>query len=165
MSEAESSADDVRVFAATGPPRPTGDDRRRAALAERLNTATLRLARLIRREDAGLGETPARLSVVSTLVNRGPSTLADLAELEQVTPPTLTRLVQGLERDGYVIRRAAPHDARVSLVASTGRGWKLLEDIRGRRLGALRAGLAGLEPAELRTLEEAAVLMERLARG
>ena len=142
--------------------RHTGEDIRRAGLAERLNTATLRLARLTRREDAGLGETPSRLSVLSTLVNRGPSTLSDLAEAEQVAPPTLTRLVQGLERDGYVLRRTARHDARVSVVTATSKAWRLLEDIRGRRLGALRTGLAALEPSELRTLEEAAGLMERL---
>lgn len=143
--------------------RPTGEDIRRSAIADRLNSATLRLVRRVRREDHLLGETSARLSVISTLVNRGPTTLSDLAEIEQVRPPTLTRLVQGLERDGLVVRRRARHDGRVSVVATTSKAWKLLEDIRGRRLGVLRKGLVALQPEELRTLEEAAVLMERLA--
>ncbi|MFV1988557.1 MAG: MarR family winged helix-turn-helix transcriptional regulator, partial [Gemmatimonadota bacterium] len=140
-----------------------GEDIRRSDIADRLNSAALRLTRRVRREDRALGETPARLSIISTLVNRGPTTLADLAELEQVRPPTVTRLVQALERDGYVVRRTARHDARVSLITSTSKAWKLLEDIRERRLGALRSGLARLGPDELRTLEHAAVLIDRLA--
>jgi DNA-binding MarR family transcriptional regulator len=140
-----------------------GEDIRCSAVADRLNSAALRLVRRVRREDRSLGETPARLSIISTLVNRGPTTPTDLAELEQVRPPTVTRLVQALERDGYVIRRTARHDARVSMIVATSKAWKLLEDIRERRLGALRSGLGRLEPDELRTLEDATALIERLA--
>lgn len=142
---------------------PTGDDVRHSTLADRLNSATLRLVRRVRREDHALGETSARLSVISTLVNRGPTTLTELAEIEGVRPPTLTRLVQGLERDGHVIRRKARDDRRVNVIATTSKAWRLLEDIRGRRLGVLRAGLATLEPDEVRVLEQAADLIDRLA--
>ena len=141
----------------------TGDDRRCSALADRLTSATLKLGRRVRQDDRGLGETPARLSVISTLVNRGPTTLTELARIERIRPPTLTRLVQGLEREGYVVRRRARHDGRVWVVATTSRAWTLLEDVSGRRLGVLRSGLHALSPDQLRVLEEAAVLIERLA--
>jgi DNA-binding MarR family transcriptional regulator len=141
----------------------TGDDVRRSALADRLTSATLRLVRRIRQEDHALGETPARLSVISTLINRGPTTLTDLAEIERVRPPTLTRLVQALERDGHVVRRRARHDGRVWVVTTTSNAWKLLQDASGRRVGVLRSGLRTLQPDEIRVLEEAAVLLERLA--
>jgi len=144
-------------------PAPSGDDIRSAALADGLNSAALRLVRRVRREDREFGHTSAQLSVISTLVNHGPTTLTELAELEQVRPPTVTRLVQSLEREGYVLRRAARHDARVSVITSTGKGWKLLEDVRDRRMGLLRARMSRFEPDELRTLEAAVGLIDRLA--
>jgi DNA-binding MarR family transcriptional regulator len=141
----------------------TGEDRRRAALADRLSSAALHIVRRVRREDREFGQSSARLSALSTLVNRGPTTLSDLAAIEHVRPPTLTRLVQGLERDGLVVRRPARDDARVSVVASTSKAWKLLEDVRDRRMGVLERGLKNLSPDDLRTLERAAGLLERLS--
>ena len=142
--------------------RISGEERRRAELADSLGSAALHIVRRMRREDRESGQSSARLSALSTLVNRGPTSLADLAAIEQVRPPTLTRLVQGLERDGLVVRRASRDDARVSVVAATSSGWKLLEDLGDRRLRALQTGLADLAPDDLRALERAAELLRTL---
>ena len=74
----------------------------------------------------------------------------------------MTRAIQALERDGYVVRRTSRDDARVSVVTTTSKAWRVLEGARFRRAEALRTRLEELEPDELRTLEAAAVLIDRI---
>lgn len=142
--------------------RLAGDALRCARLADRLHLGAMRLLRLVRRDDRTLGPSPAQLSVLSRLVDRGATPLGELADLEGVRPPTLTRAVQALERDGYVVRRTSRKDARVSVVSATAKAWRLLEDARLRRAEALRRRLGTLEPDDLRALEEAAALIDRV---
>ena len=93
---------------------------------------------------------------------RGPRTLGELAAAEQVTPPTMTRIVAALERDGLVTRTADMADRRVSRVQITADGMRVLEHGRARRTAVLTARLAALAPRELRTVERAAVILERM---
>ena len=69
-----------------------------AAIADRLHSAAIHLLRRVRKQDAATGEGPARLSALSVLVFGGPMTLGQLAAAEQVKPPTMSRIVTGLER-------------------------------------------------------------------
>ena len=91
-------------------------------------------------------------------------TLGQLAAAEQVRPPTITRLVAGLEADGLVTRETDPADRRVVHVAATARGAKLLREGRARRVASLAQALRGLEPAERRALERAVPILERVVR-
>jgi DNA-binding MarR family transcriptional regulator len=133
-------------------------------LADRLHSAAIHLLRRLRLEDAAAGLTAPRLSALSVLVFRGPATLSGLAAAEQVRPPTMTRLVQGLERDGLVKRLADPDDRRVSRIEATARGTELLLAGRTRRVRRLAGALARLPRAERRLLARAAELLERVAR-
>ena len=83
-------------------------------MADRLHSAAIHLLRRLRVEDEALGISAPRLSALSVLVFAGPRRVGELAEAEQVEPPTMTRLVDGMERDGYVARAARPRgsDAR-----------------------------------------------------
>ena len=63
-----------------------------------LHSAAIHLLRRVRKQDAATGEGPARLSALSVLVFGGPMTLGQLAAAEQVKPPTMSRIVTGLER-------------------------------------------------------------------
>jgi hypothetical protein len=76
------------------------DDAERTA--DRLHSAAIHLLRRLRREDAKSGLSAPRLSALSVLVFGGPLTLGELANAEQVRPPTMTRLVTALEADGRV---------------------------------------------------------------
>lgn len=105
--------------------------------------------------DAASGLTGPRLSALSVLVFRGPMSVSDLAAAEQVRVPTMTRLVQGLERDGLVRRAADRHDRRVSRVAATARGSRLLREGRDRRVQAVADLIASLPINRLESLEEA----------
>ena len=136
-----------------------------AVVADRLHSAAIHLLRRLRREDDTSGLSAPRLSALSVIVFGGPATLGALAAAEQVRPPTMTRVVQGLERDGLVKRESVEGDARSVLITATARGIRLLREGRARRVQRLAIDLAGLEAAELHLLARAAVLLERVSRA
>ncbi len=108
-----------------------------------------------------MGLTAPRASVLSVLVFRGPVTMSALAEAEQVRPPTITRLVDGLERRGLVRRVGDRDDGRVQLVEATAAGKRLLQKGRARRVARLARGVASLSADDQRVLARAADLMEQ----
>ncbi len=136
-----------------------------ARVADQLHSAAIHLLRSLRRVDDETGLSAPRLSALSVVVFAGPLTLGDLASAEGVRPPTMTRLVTGLESDGLVARRSDPADARITRVTATARGRAVLARGRARRAQLLEAQLARLPGRELRTLGEAATLMEAIARA
>lgn len=133
-------------------------------VADRLHSAAIHLLRRLRREDAAAGIGPARLSALSVLVFGGPTSLGRLAAAEQVRPPTMTRIVAGLEADGLVARRPHPRDARQVVLRATAAGGRVLQEGRRRRIDALTRRLRGLGPSRLQTLSEAAELIEQVLR-
>jgi DNA-binding MarR family transcriptional regulator len=135
-----------------------------ARIADRLHSGAIHLLRRLRVEDAASGLTAPRLSALSVIVFGGPLTLGALAAAEQVRPPTMTRLVTALERDGLVIRQPDPDDRRQVLLRATPAGRRLLEEGRARRTSTLARRLAALPPADLEALVRAADLLERLSR-
>jgi DNA-binding MarR family transcriptional regulator len=137
--------------------------KQRAAVADALHSAAIRLLRGVREEDERTGIGPARLSALSVLVFAGPMRLTELARIEQVKPPTMTKVVTGLEAAGLVRRRVDAEDARALRLEATARGTKLLQEARRRRVGRLASALEALAPDELDVLARAAILVERVA--
>lgn len=137
--------------------RGSGED-----TAARLHRSAIRLLRQVRRTDAATGLTPARASVLSVLVFGGERTLGELAVAEMVSAPTMTRLVRGLEADGYVVRQADVRDGRVTRVRATAKGRRVLESARRRRIEQVAALLSELSAGELRTVRESVTLLERV---
>ena len=131
-------------------------------IADRLHSAAIHLLRRLRVEDEALGISAPRLSVLSVLAFAGPKRVGELARIEQVEPPTMTRLVDGLVRDGLAIREAVPDDARAVLVRATARGRRTLRVGRTRRLEQLSAALRGLSPDELTALGGGVEVLERV---
>ena len=134
------------------------------AIADRLHSAAIHLLRRLRAQDEASGLTAPRLSALSVIVFRGPITLGDLALAEQVQPPTITRLVQELEREGLVRRRVDSTDRRIQRVHATAAGKRLLQDGRARRVAALAASVRSLSVADRRLLERATGVLERVSR-
>ena len=93
--------------------------------AARLRVLIGRLSRRLRQTQADAALTPTELSVLATVVRRGPVRLAQLAQLEEVNPTMLSRIVAKLGRDGLVTRRADPLDGRAALLLPTERGRRL----------------------------------------
>lgn len=133
-------------------------------VAERLHSAAIHLLRRLRAEDAASGLTAPRLSALSVIVFAGPLTLGELADAEQVRPPTISRLVKELEAEGLVERLPDPTDGRVQRVRASGRGREILHAGRARRVAALSRDLGALPAGELDVLARAAALLERLSR-
>jgi DNA-binding MarR family transcriptional regulator len=135
-----------------------------AALAARLRLAVTRLARKLRRE-AEPGITPSMLAALSSVDRQGPLTMSELCAVEQVQPPSMTRIVAALVEVGLVTREPDPSDGRVAWVAATPEGRRLLDRSRGRKEAYLAKALRGLDAHELETLEEAAAILEDLTGG
>lgn len=128
--------------------------------ADRLHSAAIHLLRRVRKVDEASGVTAARLSVLSVLVFGGATTLGGLARAEQVSAPTMSKLVRGLERDGLVSRAANERDGRSVLLQATEEGRRILLEARERRISELVGLLEGLSDEELATLGSAATIVE-----
>src|SRR5205085_12061410 len=107
--------------------------------ADKLHSAVLHLLRRLRVRDRESGIGPAQLSALSVLVFGGPRTLGELAAAEQVRPPTMTRIVQGLEVDGLVRRERDAQDGRIHRLTATARGRRVMQHGRDRRVARLAA--------------------------
>jgi DNA-binding MarR family transcriptional regulator len=137
------------------------DESQRAEIASRLHSAAIHLLRRARQDDPEFGRTPAGASALSVLVFGGPRSLGELAAAEQVTAPTMSRLVSRLEADGWVKRESAGADARVVTVRATAKGTKALHGGRQRRVDHVRGLLDGLSEADWKRVEAAVGLVER----
>jgi DNA-binding MarR family transcriptional regulator len=131
-------------------------------VADRLHSATIHLLRRLRVEDEALGISAPRLSALSVLVFAGPKRIGELARIEQVEPPTMTKLVDGLVRDGLAIREADAEDARAVRVRATPVGARTLRRGRARRLQTLQRTLETLSPTDLATLGEGVDVLQRV---
>jgi DNA-binding MarR family transcriptional regulator len=134
-------------------------------VADRLHSAALHLLRRLRTEDDALGVSPPRLSALSVVVYAGPIPIGSLAATEGVAAPTMSRLVDGLEREGLVVREPDPSDARGVLVRATPKGQRILAKGRTQRVRALASGLERLSAEELAAIGRGAELIERVTRG
>jgi DNA-binding MarR family transcriptional regulator len=138
-------------------PRVTGPDE----LTSRLRMVVTRLSRRLRQE-ANEGATPSQLAALATVERQGPITLGDLAGHERVRPPTMTRIVAGLEEAKLVRREIDPSDRRVARVTITPDGARLLARSRTRKDAFLASLLEHLDPEDLTVVERAVPILERL---
>jgi DNA-binding MarR family transcriptional regulator len=147
--------------------RSTEENVRTAAgLAHALRPRVMRLARRLRQmQDPAQGLNPNQLSAMGVLLNSGDQLIGDLAALEQVRPPSMTRIVHGLEMRGYVARRSDPDDHRRCLVTLTESGRQVLLANRRRRDEWLTVRIAQLDPADRDVLRRAIPVLERLNQG
>ena len=111
-------------------------------LADALHSAAIHLLRQLRIEDRASGIGPAQLSALSVLVFGGSMSLKQLAEIEQVKPPTMVRIVRGLVEQRLATSKAAKDDARKLHISATSRGRTLMLRARSRRVEALARMLA-----------------------
>jgi DNA-binding MarR family transcriptional regulator len=135
-----------------------------AELASRLRLGVTRLARKLRQQ-AEPGLTPSLLSALSTIERAGPMTIGELCGVEQVQPPTMTRLVASLVETGMVERSVDPNDRRVAWVRVTPAGARSLAQTRKRKEAYLAKRLRRLAPERLAVLEEAAAILDQLVEG
>jgi DNA-binding MarR family transcriptional regulator len=128
----------------------------------RLSLALGRLVRMLRRGGPiGLG--PGSISALATLVRSGPLRLGDLAAREGIAPPTLTRIVAGLEEAGYVVRVPDPDDRRATRAEATPAATTVVAGIGSARVAQLRTRVDALSADDLQALLRAVPVIEALA--
>lgn len=149
------------------PPLPKGlpADDDRVAVANRLNSVAIHLLRRIAQTDEQSGLTAERMSLLSVLVYGGDRTIGQLAAIERLSAPAITRTVSLLEEQGLVKRVRSAADRRVVTVRATAAGRRLMEAARARRITTLAADLSQLSRADLAALNRAAAILDRLASG
>src|SRR6267378_7459266 len=133
--------------------------------ADRLHSAAIQLLRRLRVRDRESGVGPAQLSALSVLVlGGGPRSLGELAEVEQVRPPTMSRIVAGLVRAGLV-RRGKTEDGRRVRLEATPKGSRMLQEGRRRRVESLAQALASLSNEDRERLRESIEHLEKVIRN
>jgi len=130
-------------------------------MAGSLRLSIARLARLLRQQDQS-GMAPALATALAAIGREGPLTLSQLAAIEQVTPPTITKIIDKLESLEFITRRIDPSDRRVCRVQITTAGKRKLQSIRSRRTAWLTAQLHALSPDDLGRLHDVIEVLDHL---
>jgi DNA-binding MarR family transcriptional regulator len=132
--------------------------------AAQLRLGIVRTARRMRQEAAAeaSGLTPTSTAALATIERHGPLTPSELAELERVKRPTVTRTLGCLEREGLVERTPDPADGRSTLVSINAAGRECLRRLRGRKNAYLAKRMRDLPAEDVAALERAAEILEQM---
>jgi DNA-binding MarR family transcriptional regulator len=130
-------------------------------LTSDLRMACMRISRRVKFESTST-VAPHQFSVLARLEER-PSTPKELAAIEKVSAPSMTRTVSGLVEAGLVARADDPTDGRQVILSLTPDGRRAIRDIRRRRDQWFAARLERLSDDERALLAAATVLLERVA--
>jgi DNA-binding MarR family transcriptional regulator len=124
-------------------------------LASELRLAVVRLNRRMRAQRVDRSVTISQLAAMSTLDCHGPLTPGELAAHEKVQPPSMTRVLAGLEELRLVARRPHPTDGRQVIVELTDAGKQLCRDEVRMREAWLTRRVAELAPEDRDVLRRA----------
>lgn len=170
-AEPNGPARDVRAAGADGSGgavRPAGgaggEELAAPELAARLRLSLARLTRLLRQQTPG-GLTSSQASALASVEELEPVRLSELATVEGVSLPTLSRLVGGLESLNLLVRKPDPADGRAAQLQITDAGRAELDRLRTERSAYLIQRLATLEPGQRTALSAALDALEALAKN
>ena len=138
----------------------TADD-----LAKTLREAIQRLNRRVRQARPVGDLTFGQLSALTSILLAGALTPRELADLERVQPPTMTKIVGKLEDRGLVIRTPHPTDGRQVILAPTEEGRAMYAQFEKLRNEWLADQLAALKPEDRAVLVRAAEILQQVARS
>lgn len=132
-----------------------------AQVATDLRLACMRISRRVRFEPTH-DVAPHQFSVLARL-EQAPRTPGELAQIERVARPTMTRTIAPLVQRGLVTRTADPADGRQVVLSLTSAGHATVQAIRRQRDAWMCSRLARLGAAEQRLLADAERVLARLA--
>ncbi|KOX05749.1 MarR family transcriptional regulator [Micromonospora sp. NRRL B-16802] len=136
-----------------------------AQLAPQLRDAITRLNRRVRQARPVGDLTVTQLSALTSIRLAGTMTPRELADVERVQPPTMTKIVAKLEERGLVRRTPHPTDGRQVILAATEEGQAVLDQFERARDEWLAHRLAALDEDQRETLLRAAGILQQLARA
>jgi DNA-binding MarR family transcriptional regulator len=135
-----------------------------AQLAAALRDAITRFNRRLRQARPMGDLTITQLSALTSLELAGALGPRELAEMERIQPPTLTKIVAKLEERGLVQRTPHPTDGRQVILSATEAGRAVVAETKRARDEWLARRLAMLTADERDTLKRAADILRRLGR-
>lgn len=112
---------------------------------ERLYLFVQHLARRLRDIDAAAGISPARFSALVNLAFHGVNNVGELAAMERVSRPAMTRLVQDMEEAGLVERLVDESDGRGVMVRLTPKGRGIVDRVRRAKIAFVETHLDSLD--------------------
>lgn len=139
---------------------PTSAEEDVTRLAHDLRIVCMRISRRVRFEATGQ-LAPHQFSVLARLAERS-HTAGDLAGIERVSAPSMSRTVAGLVSLGLVDRSADTSDGRVVMLSLTAEGLRVLTEERAQRDAWMAARLEGLTARDRQALRRATDLLERV---
>ncbi len=133
-----------------------------AELVSTLRLSLLRAARRIRSQRVNTTATLSQLSALATVCKAGPLSAGEIAAVERVQPPSMTKILAALESSGWVQRSSHPEDRRQSIISITPAGQQLLAEETRARDEWLAKRLVEFSTEDLRKLGEAVDVLDRL---
>jgi DNA-binding MarR family transcriptional regulator len=130
-------------------------------MATDLRLACMRISRRVRFESSH-DVAPHQFSVLCRL-EESPRTPGELAEIERVAKPSMTRTVGALVERGLVLRQDDPLDGRSVILSLTDDGRRALTSIRRKRDAWMASRVATLTPEEQAVLVRATVILSKVA--
>ncbi len=124
-------------------------------LANRLRPVLLKLNRELRHEIHSLGVTGGQVSLLVQIKNRPGIGMRELAALERISVPGMSKFVARLQEKGLVGRAPVEGDQRRVGLSLTDAGQKVLRSVKSRRTAWLSARLGQLDPQELEAIDAA----------
>ena len=131
-------------------------------LASDLRLAVVRLNRRLRGQRGDTRVSLTQVSALSTLDIYGPMTPGTLAARERVQPPSMTRIIAGLEQMGFIVRVPHPTDGRQVIVSMSEIGAQFIKDEVHAREVWMDSRLAELDDSERETLRAATAIIDRM---
>lgn len=132
-----------------------------SSLAGELRLACMRISRRVRYESTDI-VAPHQYSVMCRLED-APCTPGELAEIERVSAPSMTRTVNRLVEIGYVERTPDPTDRRQVILTLAPDAKKVLNETRRKRDAWMSVRVGHLDPEEQAVLQRAAAILTRVA--
>jgi DNA-binding MarR family transcriptional regulator len=124
-------------------------------LANRLRPVLLQPNRQLRREIHSLGVTGGQVSLLVQIKYHPGIGIRELAALERISVPGMSKFISRLEAAGLVQRAPVAGDQRRVGLTLTAAGQKVLRSVKSKRTAWLSARLRELDPAELDAIDAA----------
>jgi len=134
-------------------------------LANRLRPVLLQLNRQLRREIHSLGVTGGQVSLLVQIKYRPGIGIRELAALERMSVPGMSKFISRLEEAGLVQRAPVEGDQRRVGLTLTSAGQKVLRSVKSRRTAWLSARLRELDRDELDAIDAAIEPLAHLLAG
>jgi DNA-binding MarR family transcriptional regulator len=131
-------------------------------VANRLRPVLLKLNRHLRREIHSLGVTGGQASLLFTIQRQPGIGVRELAALEGMSAPGMSKYVGRLEAAGLIVREPSDEDRRRIGLRVSPEGERVLRSVKSRRTAWLAARLRELSEAELETVDAAIESLQEL---